>query len=196
MSEEGAFRRCLRRFTLGHGPLKRRSDRLEFLSRTVVALVVLLAVPVALAVGTASLTTLREVAVHEAATRHEATAVLLEGVRPTHTEGRSQAVRASWDGPDGLPREGRVPVPPGADAGAGKTVTVWVDDDGSLSRKPLTQEQAAGGAVFNAIMTFVGMAAVAAGGHLLVVFLLGRHRGRQWEAEWAVVEPRWAGRLR
>ena len=53
MSTSSPARRLLRRFTLGSGPLKRRSDRLEFLSRVVLTLTLLAAVPIGVATGTA-----------------------------------------------------------------------------------------------------------------------------------------------
>ena len=46
--------RTLRRLTLGSGPMKRVSDRLEFLSRVLLAAAVLVSVAIALADATAT----------------------------------------------------------------------------------------------------------------------------------------------
>ena len=52
MSSVGVPSRTLRRrFTLGSGPLKPTSDRIEFLSRVVLVLLLLAALPVGLVVG-------------------------------------------------------------------------------------------------------------------------------------------------
>jgi hypothetical protein len=52
VDSSGPLARAIRQFTLGSGPLKRGSDTVEYVSRLLVLLVVLLSVPVALTVGT------------------------------------------------------------------------------------------------------------------------------------------------
>jgi hypothetical protein len=70
----------LRRFTLGSGPLKRGSDRLELLARVLLVCSLLTATSISLAVATATHTQARAQAVAQAADRHRVTARLLEDV--------------------------------------------------------------------------------------------------------------------
>ena len=73
----GSGRRLFRRFALGSGPLKRGTDRLQFVARVLLLITVLTAIPVALAVVTANYSQGRTVAAAEAAARHQVTATLL-----------------------------------------------------------------------------------------------------------------------
>src|SRR5690349_24945200 len=71
-------RRWLRRFALGSGPLKRRSDRIQLLGRVAVLLSIVLAPGVAVAVATAATARYDAVGVAQRAVRSETSAVLLE----------------------------------------------------------------------------------------------------------------------
>ena len=74
----GRFRRAVHAFTLGSGPLKRRSDRLQLLGRIVVVLAVVTAPGLAVAAATATTAHLESVAAAEAADRHASRALLLQ----------------------------------------------------------------------------------------------------------------------
>ncbi|MGY1616203.1 hypothetical protein ACI797_05605 [Geodermatophilus sp. SYSU D00691] len=196
MSATGVPSRTLRRrFTLGSGPLKRACDRVEFLSRVVLVVLLLAAVPAGTVVGTRTSGTLHAVAAEQAATRHPTSATLLADAR----EGEGPATPAvptpaTWLGPDGLGYTGEVDAPVGSRSGT--TVDVWVDDDGRLTDEPLTGGEATGQGVVLGVLTALGLVIAALSGHLVVLWLLERRRDRRWEQGWAAVEPLWATRFR
>src|SRR4051812_1296316 len=66
------------RFTLGSGPLKRSTDRIQVLARILLVVAALTAVPFALAVATATDSSLRTMAGSQAANRHQVDATLVE----------------------------------------------------------------------------------------------------------------------
>ena len=189
--------RSIRRFTLGSGPLKRASDRLEFLSRLLLTAVLLAAVAVSLAVATATYSLGRSEIVQETADRHRVSAQLQEdaavpagGSEPGMDVGRAPAV---WTAPSGAERSGPVPARLGAEAGS--VVLIWVDGDGARTTRPLSTGDVVGRALGAAVLTYLAISASAYGGHLVVRRLLDRSRSRRWAAEWALVGPVWTGRV-
>lgn len=184
----------VRRFTLGSGPLKRGSDRLQFLLRLALLLSVLAAVPIALAVATATWTDLRVTADRQQATRHGEEATLLRDAPLASATGQTVVPAAvSWTAPDGTRREGWVPVPPGMRSG--HAVRVWVDDGGALTRRPMDRGAVTGEAVLTGSVTFLCVLVTAVGAHFLAVRLIDRYRARRWATEWAEVEPQWLRRF-
>jgi hypothetical protein len=197
---EGArtTRAMLRRFTVGSGPLKRSSDRLQFGARLLlVALLLALAAPVGLAVGTAVYTQGRADAALQAATRHRTTAQLLEDPSaPTQpADGARQPARArvTWLLPSGGTREAVVDVP--ARARADSSVRVWVDESGQLVRPPLATGDAAREGVSLGIVSFLGFTVVTVLSYEVFRLLLDRSRSRSWGEEWAAVEPVWTRKV-
>ncbi|MGY1742973.1 MULTISPECIES: Rv1733c family protein [unclassified Blastococcus] len=196
--QDTAVRRSLRRLTLGSGPLKRRSDRVQVAGRLLLALSFLLAPVAAVTASSAVSAQLRSVAADQAAERSQTRAVLLEDAPgPTAAAGPGSAgavpARVTWAGPRGTREEGTALVPPRAEAGT--AVEVWVDREGHRTLAPLdprgipAQAGAMGG------VTLVGIPLVT---WLLYVALctgLDRHRERGWAREWAAVEPDWRSRL-
>lgn len=188
--------RAIRRFTLGSGPLKRASDRLEFLSRIVLAAMLLTGVAVALAVGTATYTHGSPEVAAQAAERQRVSAQLYEdasvpaGSGDVAHVGRAAAV---WTAPSGVERTGAVPAPIGAEAGS--AVLIWVDRDGDRTTRPISKGDVGSRAFGIAFVTYIGISAVAVGTHLVVLRLLDRSRSRRWAAEWALVGPLWSGRV-
>jgi hypothetical protein len=189
--------RSIRRFTLGSGPLKRGSDRLEFLSRLLLTAVLLAAVAVALAVATATYSLGRSEVAQETAERHRVSAQLLEdAAAPAGGSGNGMDIGrapAVWTAPSGADRSGPVPARVGAEAGS--TVLVWVDDDGARTTRPLSTGDVVGRALGAAVLTYIAIAASACGAHLTVRRMLDRSRARRWAAEWALVGPVWTGRV-
>jgi len=185
----------LRRFTLGSGPLKRRSDRVEFLSRLLLVLALLVAAPLGLATGTAAAAGKRATAEAEALTRTEVQAVLLADApvseRPLHQQVEAPA---AWTGPHGAQHTGTVHAPSGAHAGT--AVPIWVDRSGAVTGPPVTDAKVAGQGVVVGILTFLVTCVAAITAHLLVMWRLARRRARQWAAGWALVEPLWVMRFR
>src|SRR5690349_18769557 len=122
--KDGPVRQALRRFALGSGPLKRRSDRLQAMGRVVVVLSFFVAPPIAVAVGTSATAHLQTVATAEAADRTQVRAVLQEDApaqAPMTGEGSESLTRvharAEWSLPGGIPQEGPVLTQPGTPAG-------------------------------------------------------------------------------
>jgi hypothetical protein len=183
----------VRRLTLGSGPLKRGSDRLEFLARVLLVCCLVTAIPIALAVGTATHTKVQAMADAQAAERHRVPATLLEvdPAAPAEASASASWVQgpAVWTDPAGNERRGTVAVPAGARAGI--TVDVWIDREGARTPPPLSASDATGRAFSEGSATFGGLSLIAVGAYLSVRRLLDRSRFRRWAAEWATVEPVW-----
>jgi hypothetical protein len=166
----------------------------EFASRVVLALALLLAVPLGLLAGSVAHTAVAAVQEQQAATRSPATATLLADAPNSEYVGVSLPKSATWEAPGGAVRTGTVQAPAGAVAGS--TIDVWVDRSGRITDRPLTDGEVAGQAVVIGVL--VGLAAVIFGmtSHLVVLWLLERRRYRRWEKGWASVEPLWVSRFR
>jgi hypothetical protein len=187
-------RRALRLLRPGRNPLARGSDRVEALTWAATLIALLMAIPVALAVGTVVRVDLAARAHQEATTRHQETAVLVADAHPgEHRVPVLRQVRtpATWAGPDGTVH-GEVPAP--ADARAGETVRVWVDGAGRPVPRPIDGTVVASNALVAGLVTLMLSTTVVGTGQVVVCQVLWRHRARQWTADWAAVEPRWAGR--
>jgi hypothetical protein len=188
----------IRRFTLGSGPLKRTSDRLEYLARLLLAGVLLIGVAISLAVATATSARGRSEVAAQAAERQQVTAELLEDVSAPKGESGSipdvgQAT-AIWVERSGIEHTGVIAVPVGATAGS--TLTIWVDRDGDRTARPLSNGDVVGQAVGTFVLTYLGVAMAGLGGYLGFRRVLDRSRSRRWAAEWAVIEPVWSGKVR
>ena len=183
-----------RRFTLGSGPLKRTSDRVEHASRLVLALALLLAVPLGLLAGAVAYSSVSATARHEAATRFPEAATLLENSAGSGPVGVSVPTRATWTTPGGATRTGTVNAKPGMPAAS--TVDIWVDDDGRLTPPPLTEGEAVGQSVVIGVLAVLALVIAGMTGHLVVLWLLERRRMRLWERGWTSVEPLWVSRFR
>jgi hypothetical protein len=183
----------LRRFTLGSGPLKRGSDRLEFVARVLLVCSLLTTVPISLAVGTAAHTHAAAQAIAQAADRHRVTARLLDDAPAPVGEGLSSSdrdqVTAVWTDPAGIGHRVTVPVPPATRAGT--TVSLWTDRNGNRTTRPLSHGDVVGQAGGQGIVTFAVLSLIAWGAYRSFRKLLDRNRFRRWAAEWAVVEPVW-----
>jgi hypothetical protein len=190
---DGTARTVLRRFTLGSGPLKRGSDRLQFLARVLLALLLLTSVPVSLAVATATYTDGLAEAADQAATRHRTTAVLLEDASASSDGSLAWRARVTWSTARGGTQETLLRVPPEATAGA--SVTIWVDREGGLADPPLTGRDAGGEAIASGTLTFLSVATFVTLLYEGFRLLLDRSRARRWAADWAVIEPIWTGKV-
>jgi hypothetical protein len=180
-----------RRFRLGSGPLKRTSDRLQFLSRLVLLLTALAVVPLAGLVASREAGHLHEVARQQQATRASVPATLLFDA-PAGSDA-TPPTAAVWAGADGVPRTGTVPAPAGARAGA--VVRVWVGPSGALTTAPLGDGDIAADTVAAVVLGPGSALALVALAHVVLVIVLDRRRARRWAEGWAAVEPLWrAGR--
>ena len=187
-------RELLRRFALGSGPLKRGSDRLQFVARLVlVGLIVALAVPIGLAVGTAVHASDRTAAMEQAASRHRTTALLLadasDPVPSSPDDWHPPRARVEWNYPGGAPHVAMMDVPTSAQAGS--RVPIWVDDDGDLTFAPRNAGDLARQAVVLGVMATIGFTVLVSLTYEGLRLLLDRHRSQGWEGEWTAVEPVW-----
>jgi hypothetical protein len=182
-----------RRLALGTGPLKRSSDRLQFLARVLLGCTLLTALPIALAVATATYSGAVAEATAQAAERHQVAATLTEDAPPASDNNgvAPPKVRAMvvWVGPSGLERADRVIVPPGTDTGA--VVHIWVDREGEPTTRPLTDGDVTARSAASGLLTYLSIASVAGGLFFAFRKALDRSRMRRWDADWAVVEPVW-----
>jgi hypothetical protein len=197
---EGArtTRALLRRFAVGSGPLKRRSDRLQFGARLLlVALLLALAVPVGLAVGTAVYTQGLADAALQAAARHRTTAQLLEDasvpIQSADEAWQPARARVTWIVPSGGTREAVVDVP--ARARAESSVGVWVDEAGRLTLPPLAAGDSVREGVSLGIVAFLGFTVVTVLSYEAFRLVLDQSRSRSWRDEWAAVEPIWTRKV-
>jgi hypothetical protein len=203
-SRNTAVRRSLRRFALGSGPLKRRSDRLETVGRFVVLVSFVAAPPLAVATMNVATADLQSTAAVQAADRSRTHAVLLQDAPPPGPEDASTAgngyavspvpAHAQWKAPGGIPREGTVMVGPGTPAGTEQTV--WVDGEGRITDAPLDSAGITASAASVAALPLVGLPLAAWTCHACFCFVLNARRERRWELDWAAVEPRWNSRFR
>jgi hypothetical protein len=181
----------VRRFTLGSGPLKRTSDRLQVLSRLLLLLAVLAVLPVSALVGGAVSGHLHEVARQQSAVRTHVPATLLFDAPDGDTA--TVPTTAVWAGADGVPRTGSVPAPAGNRAGS--VVRVWVDRAGALTSAPLGDGDIAADTVAAVVLGPGSALALVGLGHVVLVTVLDRRRARRWAEGGAAVEPLWrAGR--
>lgn len=188
------LRRGLRLFTLGSGPLKRRSDRLEFAARILLVLILLLAFPIAIAGGRSVATGLEATAQHQADTRTPERATLLHDAPAQPPEGDMQvATTATWQAPDGTTHLGTVPASPGAHAGT--SVDIWVDRSGRPVEPPMSRAAIDDEALVAGSVIFLGVVIAGLSMHLVVQALLTRQRNRRWAAGWQAVEPLWVSRF-
>ncbi len=195
MTLPGPLTRGVRRFTLGSGPLKRTSHTVEFVSRVVVLLVVLLSVPVALAVGTAVRSDLAAVARQQADERTQVPAVVTaDAVIPADVSPRTRLpVPARWTAPDGTPVDGQVLARP--TTRAGDTLPLWTTSDGRPTGAPMTPAQVQRSTLVLVGLGWAGTVVATVLLHVALCRLLASRADRRWAREWARVEPTWSRRV-
>ncbi|MFD7624891.1 hypothetical protein ACFV7Q_02390 [Streptomyces sp. NPDC059851] len=183
----------------GANPLRRGADRARARWHAVFALACVLAVVCAIGVGTAVHAAGERAAEARARILHRITATTVaEPVGPEAVRAAgapSASARATWRYPGSRVHTGLVPVPPRTPVG--EAVAIWVDDAGDVSFRPPRTEEAI---TLDAIAAAAGtLAAIVLGAGGLVSVRLRRIEAgslRQWDREWARVEPYWSGRAR
>jgi hypothetical protein len=184
----------------GGNPLARGVDRAEGTVVILFVLVALVLLPVMLTLGSLTYADLAEQSEQQSRSRHETVAVLTEDA-PTVTTGTyggvvgaKSKVAARWQLPDGTTRTGDVDADDGSKAGA--EVSVWLDESGKPVSAPISTVDSVGAgvlvAVFGWLTTVALLALVCWGMHRA----LDRRRYRNWDSEWARVEPDWHDRSR
>lgn len=187
-------RAAYRRFVLGGGDLKRRSDRVQVLLRVLLLVALLAAVPAAVWRGIGTHQRLAAVAVEQLASRRAITVeVLGDAVGwPPPADGDGVRGPVSWPTADGGHRVVDASVPHGAHAG--DRVTVWLDRHGRQTRPPLDPETIDVRAAIAGSQVLPALVLLPLGLYALACGALNRHRTRRWERAWAEVEPRWTAR--
>jgi hypothetical protein len=185
--------RLLQRFTLGSGPLRRTSDRVQFLARVLLLCSLATAIAVAAAVASATYTQGRTQATAQSADRHRVTARLLADTTIPAEESLNgpDTARAAaiWTDSAGIERHTVVVVPAGVKAGF--AVPVWFDRTGNRTTQPLSAGDVARRAFGQGLVTFLWLTLIAFGAYRSFRLLLDRSRSRRWAADWAIVEPVW-----
>jgi hypothetical protein len=96
-------------------------------------------------------------------------------------------VLAEWRLPDGTTRTGRVEASDGLPVGA--KVDIWLDDDGELADRPLTEADATAGGVLVALAGWLSVAGLLAVAQAALHVTLNRRRYREWDRQWARIAP-------
>ncbi|SHN89024.1 hypothetical protein SAMN05660350_05019 [Geodermatophilus obscurus] len=185
----------IRAFTLGRGPLKRGSDRLQFAARLVLCVVVLVSVPVALAIGTVVHEQLRATAEQRAAELTPVSAVALGDAEPVQ-EGRFDGryrTSVRWTARDGTDVEAVVTTL--GDTSVGDTVTVWTTTDGRPTAAPPTSSEALHSTVVLVLIGWSWFLVFAGTAYAGLCWVLDRLRDRRWTRQWAEIEPTWSRRV-
>ena len=179
-------------------PLRRRSDVVEAWTALVVAVLLLVAVPLAGAVaGRWVHDEARAAAAEQRAERHRVRAEVVGRVPdslPTADGAREQLFRVAvrWAPPGEQPRTTTARVPAGTHRG--DRVDVWFDTQGRSVPPPQD-----GTAVWQQTLTMGvaaagGAASVVLLGHVVVRRVAMRHRLAEWDREWTRTEPEWTRR--
>ncbi|MBF6095643.1 hypothetical protein OG935_05165 [Nocardia cyriacigeorgica] len=164
-------------------PLLRTSDRAFFSLRAVALAAMLLAVPIALTIGTQVYTddVARIRSEHAAATSVDAT-VLTE---PEWTEAHDFEAQVRWDRGDRT-LTATVPVPRATDVG--DRVAVWIDDDGAPTDGPRSPVTAVFAGIGSAVLVMTAACLLGLGFIRVVSTVSDRRHARQWDSEWALFD--------
>ncbi len=179
-------RPCLLARYVGRHPLVRPSDRLEAWVVLIASIVVVLTVPFAAAIGTATHDRELQVALRQAAERQTVVATVTGGSTLVAQPGRvtfgtpvrwsvGPAVHTGW-----LESSERLQ--------SGDRVAVWVNDFGDQVGPPLSREQATTMAIATAALTWLMVVAVLSTVVQVVQWRLDRSRYAEWTREWQLLD--------
>ncbi|WP_211226787.1 Rv1733c family protein [Amycolatopsis benzoatilytica] len=184
-------KRLLRRFGAVRNPLVRRSDRIEGILVAIFALIALIAVPFAMTIGSADISSETAASDAQLQSRHQVTAtVLATAAQPAASVGDSAPiantarVNAVWQPPHSAQRTGVITVP-SASAVEGATTDIWLDDSGKQTTAPLTHADAVTNGVLVAAFSWLCAAGVLAGAFWIARRVLDRRRAARWAEDWA-----------
>lgn len=188
----------LRRLVRGHGmvrsPLRRTTHRVEAALTALVAVLALVAIPVAASIATGVYERGLQDATRTAAERQQVEAVLL-GDPVVHPTSRNDGIpgataTVSWRMPTGEQFTQKLRVDP--DLHAGETVRIWSDAQGNRTTPPKSP-----GDVLTAAL-IIGIDLTVLGWLLLGGFwwlgcrVLDRVNAMWWDIQWARTGPRWS----
>ncbi|GAA5022131.1 Rv1733c family protein [Streptomyces siamensis] len=177
-------------------PLRRRSDLVQAWIGLGLLLAALTAAPAAMFLGgDAAYRHYTRTARHQAETRHQTTAVLLEDV-PRHPEpGSAEAketrypAKVRFTDPEGHTHTATTDVQPALPKGS--TVRVWAGTDGKVTDPPLSPSQIRSRAMSSGIVAALGVHATAAAAYGIATRILHRRNLAAWDTAWADTAPRW-----
>lgn len=178
------LRRTWRMQAWNPNPLMRVSYRWQSLLRMLIVIAMMIAVPVAGAIGTTTYTRTADRIAADNAAKTSASAVLLSD--PVQTATEAPALQATYQAPvrwihNGSTGTGTVDVP--GSAKTGSTIQIWL-----AGGKPTTAPVAPGTAVWNGIGTALAVLAALWLAAIAVLWCSARAldhlRGLRWEAEW------------
>jgi hypothetical protein len=165
----------------GRSPLMRRSDRIEAIVLVLAVILIVVAIPIAGAIGTFVHDERTRVYAEEAHSRHQVLATATDDgnvvLRANHVEfsaeatwsdaGRSHTHVVTWSGR----------------AKAGDQQRIWVNSSGEFAGQPSALSQADSEAVAVALAVWLGVAEVSAALVYLVRRCLDQRRYAQWDRE-------------
>jgi hypothetical protein len=193
---QGWLWRSLRRTGFARSPMRRRTDRVQAITRAGLLAVFLAGAPAAAACAghAAYVSGLRAVRAEQA--WHPVPAVVLRAARTAtgwlYPVRPPRVLSVRWRSSGGASRLGAITSTD--DVRIGGTVTVWIDETGRLAHRPLSRAKVTGhviGAVVAVVAALALLLAIVSG---VVSLLLDRCRLARWEADWAAVEPQWTRR--
>ncbi len=182
-------RRVWRSGPWGRNALMRPSDRIEALIRILAAVVVLAAVPLCAALGTAGYTDASAQIRAENATKISVTATLIAD--PVKTSTASLEMSSDrYEAPVGWTlgsRPGEATTTVAGTAHRGDPVTVWVGPDGHSTTPPLPGEAAAMRGIGFGLITFAEICGGTAGLVWATAAALGAWHRARWAREWRMI---------
>jgi hypothetical protein len=177
-------------------PLARGVDRFESFTLLMVTMFSVFLMPIMLVIGSLTHASLAEKGEQEAGTRHEVVATLIDDAPLASADGHGDAtiakpmVRATWQQADASTWTGRVKASDGLRAGA--KVNIWLDNrDNSVVPAPIKPIDAEAAAMLLAFVGWLGAVGLLALAQFGVHRVLDRRRVRDWDEQWAQVEPDW-----
>jgi hypothetical protein len=143
----------------GRDPLVRTIDRIEAQVLVLCAVIAVLAVPIAAALGTAVYESRQHIYAEQANTRQVVSARVTEDAAAQHISPTSGPVPARWT-VAGADHKGEIEV--ASTVKAGDQVPIWVNSKGEQVSEPTSTRQAAVEAVAGSLALWISVAATAA----------------------------------
>lgn len=179
---------------LGRNPLVRGIDRVEAAILALLAVLCVLALPMAASMGTYVHDSRARAYVEEAQSRHQVTAVAIEDGHGS-ISGRKVAfsARATWRF-GGREHDGVIGWPSRPNKGAQQGI--WVNSEGVSVRAPRPQARAVGEAILVGLSAWVATATAAAGLVCVVHRKFDRVRSAGWDREFRLTREKgnWGNR--
>lgn len=183
----GTELQILKRRMISQGnPLVRPVDRAEARLVPLLLLLALVAIPVALTVGSSVGYSQLQIMEKQHRERVEATATLLEdapGNVASAYDFRTFMVsaRAIWPTSSGGEQTGVIEVPPGTRAGT--EVTIWLDANGAVVTAPMNRDQAVNSGVIAGVALWLASLGALTAVYFGVHLYADRCRRKEWERD-------------